>query len=65
MGAPLRDFETQKKIDYVARNLDKDFEKKEMQNTINELFTALGQGDPFIIALNHQLLLLNRKKSKS
>lgn len=65
MCAPLRDSETQKKIDYVARNLDKDFEKKEMKNKINELFDALGQDDPFIIGLNHQLLLLNRKKSKS
>ena len=65
MGAPLRDYETQQKINYVARNLDKDFEKKEMKDKISELFDTLGMGDPFIIRVNHQLLMLNRKKSKS
>lgn len=65
MGTPLRDFETQEKIDYVARNLKKEFDEKRMQELIMELTEALGKEDPFIIRLKNQLILLNRKKSKA
>ena len=64
MDTPLRDYETQKKIDYVARNIKKEYEKKDMLELIQELHDTLGQDDPFIIRLNNQLLMLKRKKSK-
>ncbi len=65
MNMPLRDTVTQEKIDYVARNITKEHDKEKMQNTINELVDSLGVEDPFIIRLNHQLLMIERKKSKS
>lgn len=64
MDTPLRDFETQKKIDYVARNIKKEYDEKDMLELIQELHDTLGQDDPFIIRLNNQLLMLKRKKSK-
>lgn len=64
MQTPLRDYETQKKIDYVARNLKKELATNKMQELIKELTDNLGHADPFIIRLKNQILLLNRKKSK-
>ena len=62
MGTPLRDYQIQQKIDYVARNLSKEFNNKKMKNLISELVETIGQEDPFIIRLTNQLLILNRKK---
>ncbi|MCK5537294.1 MAG: ATP-binding protein, partial [Bacteroidales bacterium] len=64
MGTPLRPFAIQEKIEYVNQFLDVDFNTHKMHNVIKELIGLLGRADPFIIRLNHQLLLLNRKKSK-
>jgi len=66
MGAPLRDYETQKRIDEVVENLrlhPEDYEKPEMQKLINGLIEDLGKQDPFIIRLNHQLLMIKRRKN--
>lgn len=62
MGTPLRDFQTQKEIDYISDNLTEMFNNKEFIEKIINLTKQLGTQDPFIIRLNHQLLLLNRKK---
>jgi len=66
MGAPLRDYETQKRIDEVVENLriqPENCEKPEMQKLINGLIEDLGKQDPFIIRLNHQLLMIKRRKN--
>ncbi len=64
MGTPLRDYETQQKIDEITtffRIHPDDSDNPEIQKLINELTADLGRQDPFIIRLNHQLLMLKRK----
>lgn len=61
----LRDFETQQAIDKLTKLLNiQDFEKEETINLIAQLTTDLGKQDPFILKVNHQILMLNRQKEK-
>lgn len=61
----LRDFETQQAIDELTKLLNiQDFEKEETTNLIAQLTTDLGKQDPFILKVNHQILMLNRQKEK-
>lgn len=61
----LRDFETQQAIDELTKLLNiQDFEKEETTNLIAQLTTDLGRQDPFILKVNHQILMLNRQKEK-
>jgi predicted ATP-dependent endonuclease of OLD family len=65
MGTPLRDNETQKKIDKLSDCLrlhPEDCDTPEMQNFIGELTKDLGRKDPFIMRFNHQLMMLKRRK---
>ncbi len=64
MQTPLRNFDIQQKIDYIAKNLKNEFTNEKMKNLITELVETLGQEDPFVIGLNNQLLILNRRKHK-
>jgi hypothetical protein len=59
MEAPLRDIDTQKRIDELSERLRLypfDGDKPEMQSLINDLIEYLGKQDPFIMRLNHQLM---------
>ncbi len=61
----LRDFETQKEIDKLTELLNiQDFEKTETTELIMQLTIDLGKQDPFIMKVNHQILMLNRQKEK-
>ena len=61
----LRNFETQQAIDELTKLLNiQDFEKEETTNLIAQLTTDLGKQDPFILKVNHQILMLNRQKEK-
>lgn len=61
----LREYQTQVDIDRLTALLTLEtFEGEEAQNLIEKLTDQLGQQDPFIIRLEHQLLVLNRKKQK-
>lgn len=61
----LRDYEVQYKIDELSKHLTiNEFEKIETQELINTLTDTLGKEDPFIIRMEHQLLMLNRQKMK-
>jgi len=62
MGTPLRDYETQKEIDYISENLEDEYKNNDFINSINKLTEKLGPQDPFIIRLNHQLLLKRKNK---
>ncbi|MDM8557758.1 AAA family ATPase [Candidatus Parabeggiatoa sp. HSG14] len=67
MGAPLRDFDTQKRIDELSERLrlyPEDCDKPAMQVLINNLIEDLGKQDPFIMRLNHQLMMNRRKQNK-
>jgi len=65
MGTPLRNFETQKRIDKLSEHLlyPENYDKPEIQTLINSLIEDLGKHDPFIMRLNHQLMMIKRKKS--
>ena len=41
-----------------------EFNKIETEELIEELTNTLGKEDPFIIRMEHQLLMLNRQKTK-
>lgn len=59
----LRDYETQRDIDELSRLLTlEDFESKRAEELTVKLTDRLGREDPFIIRLEHQLLMLRRKK---
>lgn len=61
----LREYQTQVDIERLTALLTiETFEGKEAQGLIEKLTDQLGQQDPFIIRLEHQLLMLNRKKQK-
>lgn len=63
MGTPLRDYETQQKIKKVTENLNvENFENPEIQDLIEELSRDLGRQDSFIMKVNHQIMMLKRKK---
>lgn len=63
MGTPLRDYETQQKIEKVTENLTiENFENPEIQELIEELSRDLGRQDSFIMKVNHQIMMLKRKK---
>jgi predicted ATP-dependent endonuclease of OLD family len=65
MGTPLRDNEIQKKIDELSdwlRLHPEDCDTPKMQKFIGELTNNLGRKDPFIMRLNHQLMMLKRRK---
>ncbi|MDX2304561.1 MAG: AAA family ATPase [Microscillaceae bacterium] len=65
MGTPLRDYETQQKINQVTENLhEENFENPEIQALINQLTEDLGRQDPFIMKVNHQITLFKRKKTQ-
>ncbi|OQW95037.1 MAG: hypothetical protein BWK79_03775 [Beggiatoa sp. IS2] len=68
MGTPLRDFETQKRIDELTDllrlNPDKVTEDESWEK-IESLRADLGRQDPFIIRLNHQLTVIEAKKTFS
>jgi predicted ATP-binding protein involved in virulence len=67
MEAPLRDIDTQRRIDEVSERLrlyPSDCEKPEMRSLINDLIEDLGKQDPFIIRLNHQLMMIKRKQQQ-
>lgn len=60
----LRDYETQRDIERLAELLTPDdFESKEAEKLAEKLTAQLGREDPFIIRLEHQLLMLRRKKN--
>lgn len=60
----LRDFETQVKIDRLAELLTlDDFESDEAEQLAEDLTIQLGRQDSFIVRLEHQLLMLRRKKA--
>lgn len=59
----LRGYETQRDIDRLTSLLTPEqFESAEAQQLIEKLTEQLGRQDSFIIRLEHQLLMLNRKK---
>jgi predicted ATP-binding protein involved in virulence len=61
----LRDFETQIDIEKLSNLLNiNDFERKETEELADKLKAQLGEQDPFIIRLDHQLLILKRQKAK-
>jgi len=65
MGTPLRDTNTQKRIDELSERLalyPKDGDKPEVQTLINNLIEDLGKLDPFIMRLNHQLMMIKRRQ---
>ncbi|EDN69753.1 ATP-binding protein [Beggiatoa sp. PS] len=65
MGTPLRDWETQNRIDDLSEHLrlhPEDYNKPEMQIIINGLIEDLGQTDSFVIRLKHQLMMIKRRK---
>jgi predicted ATP-binding protein involved in virulence len=65
MGTPLRDTETQKRIDDLSERLrlyPEDCDKPEVQTLINNLIEDLGKQDPFVMRLNHQLMMIKRRK---
>ncbi len=67
MEAPLRDIDTQKRIDALSERLrtdPEDCDKPEMQALINDLIEDLGKLDPFIMRLNHQLMMIRRKQNQ-
>jgi predicted ATP-binding protein involved in virulence len=60
----LRDYETQQDIDELTRLLTLEaFESNQAVELAENLTVQLGREDPFIIRLEHQLLILRRKKS--
>ncbi len=62
----LRDYDVQTKIDKLAKLLTiNEFDKIETQKLAEELIETLGKEDPFIIRMEHQLLMLNRQKMKA
>jgi predicted ATP-binding protein involved in virulence len=61
----LRDFETQIDIEKLSNLLNiNDFEREETEELADKLKAQLGEQDPFIIRLDHQLLILKRQKAK-
>jgi len=65
MKTPLRDTNTQKRIDELSERLalyPKDCDKPEVQALIDDLIEDLGKLDPFIMRLNHQLMMIKRRK---
>lgn len=59
----LREYETQRDIERLTSMLTiNDFESEEAENLTEKLTGQLGRQDPFIIRLEHQLLMLRRKK---
>jgi predicted ATP-binding protein involved in virulence len=61
----LRDFETQIDIEKLSNLLNiNDFEREETEELADKLKAQLGNQDPFIIRLDHQLLILKRQKAK-
>ena len=59
----LRDYETQRDIDELTRLLTLEaFESKRAEKLADKLTDQLGRQDPFIIRLEHQMLMLRRKK---
>ena len=67
MEAPLRNIDTQKRIDELSERLrlyPEDCDKPEMQTLINDLIEDLGKQDPFIMRLNHQLMMIIRKQKQ-
>jgi len=59
----LRDYETQRDIDELTRLLTlESFESERAEELADKLTTQLGREDPFIIRLEHQMLMLRRKK---
>ncbi|RKZ44820.1 MAG: hypothetical protein DRR00_27520 [Candidatus Parabeggiatoa sp. nov. 3] len=65
MGTPLRDCETQNKISDLSEHLrlrPEDYDKPEMQILINNLIEDLGKQDPFVMRLNHQLMMIKRRR---
>jgi hypothetical protein len=61
----LRDYDIQHKIDKLSKLLTiNEFDKIGTQEFVEELTNTLGKEDPFIIRMEHQLLMLNRQKTK-
>ena len=59
----LREYETQRDIERLTSMLTlNDFESEEAENLAEKLTGQLGRQDPFIIRLEHQMLMLRRKK---
>ncbi|MEZ5673572.1 MAG: hypothetical protein R3E08_14835, partial [Thiotrichaceae bacterium] len=64
----LRDSETRQQIDEIAELLrlhPEQVDLPENQAKIEKLTNELGDGDPFVIRMNHQLLLIKRRNSSS
>ncbi|OQX06808.1 MAG: hypothetical protein BWK80_50305 [Desulfobacteraceae bacterium IS3] len=65
MSTPLRDFDTQKRIDSVADLLRLNpalIDEPENKSLIENLIADLGRQDPFVIRLTHQLNILKTRK---
>ena len=67
MEVPLRDIDIQRRIDELSERLrlyPEDYDKPEMQALINDLIEDLGKQDPFVMRLNHQLMMIRRKQNQ-
>jgi len=63
MGAPLRDFDTQKKVAQLSQMIKTNWKNPEIAILIEELTNRLGIQDPFIMRVQHELLMLKRRKT--
>ena len=55
------------RIDELSERLrlyPEDYDKPEMQALINDLIEDLGKQDPFVMRLNHQLMMIRRKQNQ-
>jgi predicted ATP-binding protein involved in virulence len=63
MQVPLREYQTQQDIDELTQLLTLEaFESAQAMELAEKLIDQLGKEDPFIILLDHELLMLRRKK---
>ncbi|MEY4935902.1 MAG: hypothetical protein RIS64_2261 [Bacteroidota bacterium] len=63
MGAPLRDFETQEKMNRLNNLLKTDYNSPLANQLLAELTDDLGKSDPFIMRVQQETLMLRRKKT--
>jgi hypothetical protein len=61
MGAPLRDFEIQEKMQQLNNLLKTNYNDSNTTKILNELTQNLGKEDPFIMRVQHEIFMLKRK----
>jgi predicted ATP-binding protein involved in virulence len=62
MGTTLRDAETQEKMTTLNQLLKTDYNNPKMLTLLTELTADLGKEDPFIMRMQHEIMMLKRKK---